>query len=110
MVQTPDLAQPRTFKNTEKLLQEAQKLIVLQNTERKGDLCNVEILIELPIAELKNVELWDVPGFDENLILDARIRKIFEDTDLILVIIPPRGSLRQTEFFYKICTKKFKQS
>ncbi|CAF5026776.1 unnamed protein product, partial [Rotaria sp. Silwood1] len=60
------------FNDTRELLQKAKELIILKNDARKSKLCEDIVEIELPISELKNVELWDTPGFDENMIIDER--------------------------------------
>jgi serine/threonine protein kinase/predicted GTPase len=95
------------FDNQEELLNKASELIILKNEDRKSQLCQDEILIELPIDELKGVELWDVPGFDENPVINNRINEILKDTDLILAVLPQQESLRQTAIdFIKPCLKQ----
>ncbi|CAF3950873.1 unnamed protein product [Rotaria sp. Silwood1] len=84
------------FNDTRELLQKAKELIILKNDARKSKLCEDIVEIELPISELKNVELWDTPGFDENMIIDERVKIILKDTDLALFVIPQQDSLRQT--------------
>ncbi|CAF1431420.1 unnamed protein product [Rotaria sp. Silwood1] len=64
------------FNDTRELLQKAKELIILKNDARKSKLCEDIVEIELPISELKNVELWDTPGFDENMIIDERTSRI----------------------------------
>ncbi len=104
---TTNSSEPIIFNGTKGLLQEAKKLIILEKDERKSELCNDEIVIELPIEELENVELWDIPGFDENEIINERIKEILKDTDLILAVIPHRESLRQTAIdFIKPCLEQ----
>jgi len=92
------------FDDKKKLLEKATELIILKNEDRKGRLCEDEVLIELPIEELKGVELWDVPGFDENPIINKRINEILKDTDLILAVLAQQESLRLTAIdFIKPC-------
>ncbi|CAF1342869.1 unnamed protein product, partial [Didymodactylos carnosus] len=95
------------FNNTKELLEKAKELIILKSEARKSRLCEDEILIELPIDELKNVELWDVPGFDENPIINDRVKEILKDTDLILAVIAQHESLRQTAIdFIRPCLEQ----
>jgi hypothetical protein len=84
------------FDNIEQLLEKAKEVIVLKNEYRKSKLCEDEILIELPINELKGVELWDVPGFDENPVIDKRIHEILNETNLILAVLSQHECLRKT--------------
>ncbi|CAF3913733.1 unnamed protein product [Rotaria sp. Silwood2] len=92
------------FNDTRELLQKAKEFIILNNEARKSKLCEDEVLIELPINELKNVELWDVPGFDENPIINERVEEILKDTNLTFFIIPQQDILRQTSIdFIKLC-------
>ena len=92
------------FSNTEQLLIKAQEVIILKNEDRKSRLCEDEVFIELPIDALKGLELWDVPGFDENHVINNRIQEILQKTDLILAVLSQQESLRQTSIeFIKPC-------
>jgi predicted GTPase len=95
------------FNNTKELLEKAKQIIILKSEDRKSKLCEDEVLIELPIDELKGVELWDIPGFDENHVINNRINEILKDTNLILAVLAQHESLRQTSIdFIKPCLKQ----
>ncbi|CAF1444019.1 unnamed protein product [Adineta ricciae] len=79
--------------NYEELLVKATELIKLSSDERSKE-CKDVIILELPMKVLKGVELWDIPGFDENETINNRIKEILEDTDLIFVLIPHQESVR----------------
>lgn len=97
------------FSNNQDLLKKARELIVLK--DRKSKSCEDEIMIELPIEELKGIELWDIPGFDENHVINNRITEILKDTDLILAVLPQHEMLRQTAIdFIKPCLQRNKIS
>jgi hypothetical protein len=84
------------FNNTRELLKKATELIKLKGEDRKSELCKDEVIIELPIDELKNVQLWDIPGFDENSLIDERIKEILNDTDLIFAVMPQNDGVKQS--------------
>ena len=99
--------QSEIFDNTKQLLAKAREMIILKNEHRKSVLCNDEVFIELPIEELIGLELWDVPGFDENHVINNRIKEILQNTDLILAVLAQQESLRQTSIdFIKPCLEQ----
>ncbi|CAF4440834.1 unnamed protein product, partial [Didymodactylos carnosus] len=77
------------------LLEEAAKLIKLQAEDRSKK-CGDEIIIEIPVEELRDIELWDIPGFDENMVIDRRINEIVKDADVIFGLIPVQDSLKKS--------------
>ncbi|CAF1480615.1 unnamed protein product, partial [Rotaria sordida] len=83
------------FLDTKQLLIKATEYIKLPAHERSIE-CKDEIIIELPNEALKNVELWDIPGFDENQVIDNRVREIIDDADLIFALISHQDSLKKT--------------
>lgn len=85
-----------TFNNQCELFEKTKELIILKNEQRKSNLCEDIVVIELPIDELKHVELWDVPGYDENRVINQRIEEILKKTDLILAVLAQQETLRQT--------------
>jgi predicted GTPase len=92
------------FDDKEEFKRKLKELIVLKNEDRKTNLCEDEVIIEIPIKELENVELWDIPGFDENVVINNRITAILKDTDLILAVLAQQESLRKTAIdFIKPC-------
>lgn len=92
------------FNDPQKLLEKATEVIILQGKYRKSKLCEDEIIIELPINELKGIELWDIPGFDENPVINKRIAEILKDTDLVLAVLAQHDSLKLTAIdFIKPC-------
>lgn len=95
LTSTGDVVRSFNFDNTKELLSKATELIKLLPDERSAE-CNNEILIELPNEALKNVELWDIPGFDENDTLDNRVKDIVDDADLIFALIPHKDSLKKS--------------
>lgn len=103
--------QSETFENTQQLLIKAREIIILKTEDRKSELCHDEVFIQLPIEELIGLELWDVPGFDENQVINNRIKEILQNTDLILAVLAQHESLRQTSIdFIKPCLEKSDQN
>ncbi|CAF0809730.1 unnamed protein product [Didymodactylos carnosus] len=81
------------------LLEEATKLIKLQAEDRSKK-CGDEIIIEIPVEELRDIESWDIPGFDENMVIDRRLNEIIKDPDVIFGLIPNRNyELTQQQSF-----------
>ncbi|CAF1497976.1 unnamed protein product, partial [Didymodactylos carnosus] len=89
-------SEPRYFHSKQDLLAEAVTLIKPVTMDERLEGMNDEIVIELPLEELKNIELWDIPGLDENKAIDARVKEIVESADVIFGIIPHRERLRQS--------------
>lgn len=82
-------------KNYKELLEVATNHIKLPSDKRSIE-CKDEIIIELPVGALRDVELWDIPGFDENEVMDNRITEIIADTDLIFALMSHEDSVKNS--------------
>ena len=78
-----------------------KKLVELVKfVDDRKEACQDEVIVQLPIEELKGIQLWDVPGFDENDAIDERIKSILQETDIIFALMPLREAFRKTFEYY----------
>lgn len=80
--------------NIDSLYRKASELIVLEGDDRNDEnKCKIKVVIELPIEQLKNIELWDLPGLNENPVLDSIVSTILPDVDLVFALLPIDGGV-----------------
>ncbi len=93
---TGELTNQYEIDTDEKLRDATQNLIALQGTARNEESCKDIVIIELDRKELENIELWDIPGYDENEYLNTIIEDILNDTDLFFISISITEGVRKT--------------
>ena len=83
-----------------------ERLIALEGSAREGQLCEDIVTIQLNRKELEYIELWDIPGFDENSSLNSIIEDILKKTDIIFILQPLQEGVRKTVVdLFRSCTK-----
>ncbi|CAM4916300.1 unnamed protein product [Rotaria socialis] len=86
--------QGEEMNNINSLYRKATELIILQGADRDDKVkCKMKVIIELPIKQLKNIELWDLPGLEENSVLNEIVSTIFPDVDLVFALLPIDGGV-----------------
>ncbi|CAF3869703.1 unnamed protein product [Rotaria sordida] len=86
--------QGEEINDIDSLYRKAIELIVLKGDDRNDETkCKMKVIIELPIKQLKNVELWDLPGLNENPVLDGIVSTILSDVDLVFALLPINGGV-----------------
>ncbi|CAF4039848.1 unnamed protein product [Rotaria sordida] len=81
--------QGEEMNDIDSLYRKAIELIVLKGDDRNDETkYKMKVIIELPIKQLKNVELWDLPGLNENPVLDGIVSTILSDVDLVFALLP----------------------
>jgi hypothetical protein len=90
----------------------ARQFIKLEGADRKSDLCKNVVIIQLNRQELREIEIWDSPGSDENPHLDTVIATILADADLVFALTSVIDDMRQSfvKLVQTILSKKKKRS
>ena len=80
--------------DVDSLYRKAAELIVLEGDDRHDEVkCKKTVIVELPINQLENIELWDLPGLQENPVIDKIVSTILHDVDLVFALLPIDGEV-----------------
>ena len=82
--------------NSEDLKEITKKLIALKGVAREENLCKDIVTIYLDRKELENIELWDIPGFDENPFLNSIVEDILKQTNIFFILTSITEAVRDT--------------
>ncbi|CAF1114344.1 unnamed protein product [Adineta steineri] len=93
--------------NPEQLKEITKKLVALEGSAREDDLCKDIVTIQLNRKELEYIELWDIPGFDENEYLNSIIEDILKETNIIFILQSFGEGVHKTIVdLFRSCTDK----
>jgi hypothetical protein len=88
---------PYNIEDDQHLAQVTMELIHLKGKEREDiNLCTDVVKIELKMEELKQIQLYDIPGIDENSTLKKVVDNILAKTDIVFAITPLDEALRES--------------
>ena len=93
---TGELKETYEINNSENLKEVTIKLIALKDAAREENLCKDIVTVYLDRKELENIELWDIPGFDENPLLDSIVEDILKQTDIFFILTSITEAVRNT--------------
>ena len=86
--------QGEEMNDVDSLYRKAAELVVLEGDDRHDEVkCKKIVTIELPIKQLENIELWDLPGLQENPVIDKIVSTILHDVDLVFALLPIDGGV-----------------
>lgn len=82
--------------NSEQFKEVTERLIALKGAAREENLCKDIVTIYLDRQELENIELWDIPGFDENPFLNSIVEDILKQTNIFFILASITEAVRDT--------------
>jgi predicted GTPase len=86
-----------------------QNLIALKGADREENLCKDIVTIHLDRKELEYIELWDIPGFDENPFLNSIVEDILKETNIFFILSSSTEAVRETTVnLLRSCSEKHK--
>lgn len=107
---TGELKEQYEIHNDEQLKEITKKLIALKGDAREKVLCQDIVVIQLDRKELEYVELWDIPGYDENEFLNSVVEDILSKTDIFFILTSITEAVHKTTVdLLRSCSEKHKR-
>ncbi|CAF2729603.1 unnamed protein product [Rotaria sp. Silwood2] len=105
---TGELKEQYEIHSNEQLKEITDNLIALKGAAREEDVCTDIATIQLDRKELENIELWDIPGYDENPLLNSIVEDILKETSIFFILTSIAGGIRDTIVnLIRSCWKKY---